>query len=81
MSNIYWENNRIIKMKDVDNQLNKIGTWRENISPKALTALILSILLLLGVCGGIQYNKHHKQKIKNNPVKMTMYDVAQHKSR
>ena len=55
MSNVYLDYNRIMKMKDVDKQLKKIGTWRDNISSKELTVLILSILLLLGVCGGIQY--------------------------
>ncbi len=29
MSNVYLDNNRIMKMRDVDRELNKIGTWRE----------------------------------------------------
>ena len=28
MSNVYLDNNRIMKMKDVDKKLKKIGTWR-----------------------------------------------------
>ena len=79
MSNVYLDYNRIIKMKDVDKQLKKIGTWHENISSNELIVLILSILLLLGVCGGIQY-KAHQFKIKNNAVKMSIYDSVQHKS-
>ena len=46
---IYKENGRIIEMKDVDKYINKIGTWRENISSKKLVILILSVLCLLGV--------------------------------
>jgi len=81
MSNVYLDNNRIMKLKDVDKQLKKIGTWRENISAKDLTALLLSVLLLLGVCGGIQYKMHQKHEIKNSAVKMSMYDAMQHESR
>jgi len=81
MSNVYLDYNRIMKMKDVDKQLKKIGTWRDNISSKELTVLILSILLLLGVCGGIQYRTHYKHGIKNSVVKISMYDAMQHESR
>ena len=81
MSNVYLDNNRIMKMKDVDKQLKKIGTWHENISTKELTVLILAVLFLLGVCGGIQYKMHQKHEIKNSAIKMSMYDAVQHKSR
>ena len=63
MSNIYLDNNRIIKMKDIDQEFEKIGTFREGISSKELIALILSILLLSGVLvGGIYYKTRCKQK-------------------
>lgn len=80
MSNIYLDSNRIVTLKDVDKQLKRIGTWRDKISSTELTALVLSILLLLGVCGGIRY-KTHQAKIKNNAVKMAIYDAMQHKSK
>lgn len=81
MSNVYLDYNRIMKMKDVDKQLKKIGTWHENISSKELTVLIISILFLLGVCGGIQYRTQYKHEIKNSALKMSMYGAMQHESR
>ena len=82
MSNIYLDNNRIIKMKDIDQEFEKIGTFREGISSKELIALILSILLLSGVLvGGIYYKTRCKQKIKNNNIEMSVYDAIQHESR
>ena len=82
MSNIYLYNNRIIKEKDVDKELKKIGTGREDISSKELIALIISILLLLGALDyGIYYKKHHKPEIKNNATEIAMYNATQYKLR
>lgn len=52
MSNVYLDNNRIIKMKDVDKYLNKIGTWRENkkdITIGALAVLLSCAMLYAGI--------------------------------
>ena len=44
---IYLYNNRIIKMKDVDRELKKISTWRENEKDVIIGALI--VLLSCGM--------------------------------
>ena len=46
MSNVYLDNNRIMKMKDVDRELKKIGTWRENEKE-----IIIGVLVVLLSCG------------------------------
>ena len=53
MSNVYLDNNRIMKMKDVDKKLKKIGTWRDNDKIVSLTVA----LLLLSVAGFVVINK------------------------
>ncbi|MBR6752293.1 MAG: hypothetical protein IKL95_03415 [Alphaproteobacteria bacterium] len=52
MSNVYLDNNRIMKMKDVDKKLKKIGTWRDNDKVVSLT-----VVLLLSVAGFVVINK------------------------
>ncbi len=43
--NVYLYNNRIMKMKDVDKELKKIGTWRENDKE-----IIIGVLVFLLCC-------------------------------
>ena len=81
---IYLWYNRIMKQKDVDNYLNKIGTWHEDISLKKL-AVILSILCVCGAALGthVFLKKHDKktethqtEKVKpsHNSTKTILYN-------
>lgn len=63
MSNVYLDNNRIVKMKDVDKELKKIGTWRENISSNTVIKIVL-VILIMSLCasGFVMDKKQHVAK-------------------
>ena len=49
MSNVYLDNNRIMKMKDVDKKLKKIGTWRDiNTDVKLAVLMVVGLLVATG---------------------------------
>lgn len=49
MSNVYLDNNRIMKMKDVDKKLKKIGTWRDiNTNVKLAVLMVVGLLVAAG---------------------------------
>lgn len=86
---VYLYNNRIMKMKDVDKSLNKIGTWRENIS---LKAWILGICCFVGAAVFLlvkdkpespktQTNQTTEVKTPDNPVKTILYNATSNHTR
>ena len=82
---IYFFAGRIIKMKDVDKCINKIGTWRDNDTLKkwlilaACCLLVGATFLLVRASSKIkkspetQTNQEIKIKPLNNPTKIINY--------
>jgi len=79
---IYLWHNRIIKQKDVDNYLKKIGTWRENISLEKVIAFLIIFCasgVLLGARILSKEKNDNKSGIPNNSVKVENYQTEKNK--
>lgn len=67
MSNVYLDNNRIMKKKKVDKELKKIGTWRDMDTDTKI--IIFSIVFLLaGSVFVVGYMCNAKEKFKQELV-------------
>lgn len=67
MSNVYLDNNRIVKMKDVDKELKKIGTWRG--MDTDVKIIVCSIIFLLaGSVFIVGYMRNAKEKFKQELI-------------
>ena len=70
MSNVYLDNNRIMKMKDVDRELKKIGTWREHekeIIIGILVVLLSGAMLYAGIRKFQKNNMYITVEVKKTP--------------
>ena len=67
MSNVYLDNNRIMKKKKVDKELKKIGTWRD-IDTDVKLAVFSIIFLLAGSFFIVGYMRNAKEKFKQELV-------------
>ncbi|MBR6838204.1 MAG: hypothetical protein IKM94_01395 [Alphaproteobacteria bacterium] len=64
MSNVYLDNNRIMKMKDVDKKLKKIGTWRD-----IDTNVKLAVLMVVGLLVATGFVMDKKQRTAKEKAK------------
>lgn len=80
MSNVYLDNNRIMKMRDVDRELNKIGTWREYTKDIVLCSVFGVLVVAAGIGLGVCL-KNNKPASQNNVVKTAVFDATQTKAR
>lgn len=75
---LYLWYGRVMKQKQVDKELQKIGTWREKISP---IKLAIVTLLLCGLIGTGIYCKVSKANKQSDPVEKVIWGSTQHKTR
>ncbi len=73
MSNVYLDNNRIMKKKDVDKKLKKIGTWRDIDTDIKLA--VLMVVGLLVATGFVMDKKQPQPKKKPNNNSNKNYNV------
>ena len=67
MSNVYLDNNRIMKKKKVDKELKKIGTWRDMDTDTKL--IIFSVVVIfVGSFFIVGYMRNAKEKFKQELV-------------
>ena len=78
--NVYLYNNRIMKMKDVDKELKKIGTWRDDeyLGIKIGVFAVAACLCLLGVAA---FAVNHKIKEKQEFKQELQSDFTQNPTR
>jgi len=92
MSNVYLDNKRILKLKDVDKYLNKICSWPENISLKiwlfgaccligGVTFLLVSDVREFKKSSKTQTNQKTEVKTPDNPVKTILYNATSNHTR
>ena len=60
-NNVYLDNNRIMKMKDVDKELKKIGTWRDD-NNLGIKIAVLTVVCLLVAATFVVDHKINKAK-------------------
>ena len=75
---LYLWYGRVIKQKQVDKELKKIGTWRDKVSPIELAIIALLIAGLVGTAIYCKLNKANKPK---GSIEKVMHDFTQYKTR
>ena len=75
---LYLWYGRVIKQKQVDKELKKIGTWRDKVSPIELAIIAL---LIAGLVGTGMYCKVNKANKQNGSIEKVMHDFTQYKTR
>ena len=76
MSNVYLDNNRIMKMKDVDKKLKKIGTWRD-IDTDVKLAVFSIIFLLASSFFVVGYMRNAKENFKQELAQELAKNIKQ----
>lgn len=67
MSNVYLDNNRIMKKKKVDKELKKIGTWRD-IDTDTKLIIFSVVVIFVGSFFIVGYMRNAKEKFKQELV-------------